>query len=249
MKTQVLAAAVGLFTSAVAVPCGGAPTSSSSSSPETSSLPRPSSPPTLDVPTYETEAAANGPIGYGAATTGGAGGTTTTVTDCAALTAAVDKKNTAKKIVYIDGLISDCGIVDVGSNTSILGRGAASGVAGTGFRVRKGTNVIFQNLKMGLLDITHAADAITVSWNKFSSHWKGSLVGHSDNNAAEDTGKLHVTYHHNVFDKVNSRLPSIRFGTAHLFNNHEGRGLTSFILVYIAARPFPPCHEGAGVIS
>lgn len=63
----------------------------------------------------------------------------------------------------------------------------------------------------GLLDISHASDFVTVSWCKvrtyivnplaheliyirqqFSDHWKGSLIGHSDNNASEDTGKLHV---------------------------------------------------------
>src|SRR4051812_35338365 len=48
---------------------------------------------------------------------------------------------------------------------------------------------------------------------------QGSLVGHSDNNAGEDTGKLHVTYHHNHFYNVNSRLPSIRFGTGHVYSS------------------------------
>ncbi|KAG9221504.1 hypothetical protein CCMSSC00406_0009493 [Pleurotus cornucopiae] len=71
----------------------------------------------------------------------------------------------------------------------------------------------------GLLDISHASDFVTVSWCKFSDHWKGSLIGHSDNNAAEDTGKLHVTYHHNSWVNVNSRLPSVRFGTVHVFNS------------------------------
>lgn len=65
----------------------------------------------------------------------------------------------------------------------------------------------------GLVDITHASDHVTVSWNVFKDHYKGSLVGHSDNNAAEDTGHLRVTYHHNWFDHVNSRTPSLRFGT------------------------------------
>lgn len=49
--------------------------------------------------------------------------------------------------------------------------------------------------------------------------WKGSLVGHSDSNAGEDTGKLKVTYHHNHFQNVNSRLPSIRFGTGHVYSS------------------------------
>lgn len=72
----------------------------------------------------------------------------------------------------------------------------------------------------GLVDITHAADDITVSWNRFHDHYKVSLVGHSDSNGSEDTGHLHVTYHHNWFDNVNSRLPSLRFGTGHVYNNY-----------------------------
>jgi len=71
----------------------------------------------------------------------------------------------------------------------------------------------------GLLDMKHAADFITVSWNKFHTHFKANLVGHSDSNESEDRGKLRLTYHHNWFLDCNSRLPSIRFGTAHIYNN------------------------------
>jgi pectate lyase len=72
----------------------------------------------------------------------------------------------------------------------------------------------------GLIDITHAADYITVSWNYLHDHFKGSLVGHSDDNASEDTGKFHVTYDHNYFSNINSRGPSLRFGTGHAYNNY-----------------------------
>ncbi|MGW6599080.1 pectate lyase family protein [Streptomyces sp. NPDC055036] len=72
----------------------------------------------------------------------------------------------------------------------------------------------------GLLDITHASDQVTVSWNTFKDHFKGSLVGHSDNNSGEDTGHLRVTYHHNQFSNVYSRLPSLRFGTGHFYDNY-----------------------------
>lgn len=50
-----------------------------------------------------------------------------------------------------------------------------------------------------------------------SSQWKGVLIGHSDNNAAEDTGKLHITLTGNYWKNVNSRTPSFRFGTGHIF--------------------------------
>ncbi|HVU71224.1 MAG TPA: hypothetical protein VHD63_29115, partial [Ktedonobacteraceae bacterium] len=72
----------------------------------------------------------------------------------------------------------------------------------------------------GLIDITHAADYVTISWNRLHDHYKVSLVGHSDSNGSEDTGHLHVTYHHNWFYNVNSRLPSLRFGTGHVYNNY-----------------------------
>jgi pectate lyase len=72
----------------------------------------------------------------------------------------------------------------------------------------------------GLIDIVHASDWVTVSWNRIHDHWKTSLVGHDDDNGAEDTGHLTVTYHHNEFYNLDARQPSIRFGTAHIFNNY-----------------------------
>jgi pectate lyase len=72
----------------------------------------------------------------------------------------------------------------------------------------------------GLVDITHASDYITVSWNRIHDHYKASLVGHSDSNGAQDTGHLHVTYEHNWFYNVGSRTPSLRFGTGHVYNNY-----------------------------
>ena len=82
-------------------------------------------------------------------------------------------------------------------------------------------NASFTNLHVkGLFDASHGSDFITISWTKFSDHWKGSLIGHSDKNAAQDTGKLHITYHHNSWTNVNSRLPSLRFGTGHVYNSH-----------------------------
>ena len=78
----------------------------------------------------------------------------------------------------------------------------------------------------GLLDITHAGDYITVSYNYIHDHIKCSLIGHSDSNASEDTGKLHVTYDHNYFKNCDQRTPSIRFGTLHAYNNYFVNGST-----------------------
>jgi len=71
---------------------------------------------------------------------------------------------------------------------------------------------------------------VTVSWSYFhdvrlfvsgdlgtaplitKQHWKTSLIGSEDGDGSEDKFTT-VTYHHNYFVRVNSRTPSIRFGT------------------------------------
>ncbi|KAF2121277.1 pectin lyase fold/virulence factor [Lophiotrema nucula] len=105
-------------------------------------------------------------------------------------------------------------------------------VGGDAVAIQLATNVWIDHLDLssdrdhdkdyydGLLDITHAGDFVTVSNTYFHDHWKCSLVGHSDNNAAEDTGHLRVTYHNNYWSNINSRGPSLRFGTGHIFNNY-----------------------------
>ena len=78
--------------------------------------------------------------------------------------------------------------------------------------------VIFQ-VHDGLLDITNASDLVTVSWNRFRRHDKTMLIGSSDG-ATADRGKLRVTLHHNLFDKLGQRAPRVRFGQVHVFNNY-----------------------------
>jgi pectate lyase len=195
------------------------------------------------------------PVGFGAGTTGGGSASAVTVSTLDAFKSAVT--GSSSKVVKVNGLISLSGQVDVGSNTTVLGVGSASGFTGGGLRLKNVTNVVVRNLNIsksvapadgitvqastkvwidhnafssdldhgkdyydGLVDISHAADYVTVSWNTFKNHYKGSLVGHSDNNASEDTGHLRVTYHHNWFDQVNSRIPSLRFGTGHFYDNY-----------------------------
>jgi pectate lyase len=73
----------------------------------------------------------------------------------------------------------------------------------------------------GLIDIVRGADYITVSWNHFHDHSKTALLGHSDSNAGQDTGKLRVTFHHNFFDGTAQRHPRVRFGEPiHVYNNY-----------------------------
>jgi pectate lyase len=103
---------------------------------------------------------------------------------------------------------------------------------GDNIAVQKSTNIWLDHLDLssdmthdkdyydGLLDLTHAADLITVSYVKLHDHFKASLIGHSDNNKAEDTGHLRVTYYNCHWANLNSRGPSVRFGTVHLWNNY-----------------------------
>ncbi|SEQ99982.1 pectate lyase [Lentzea xinjiangensis] len=73
----------------------------------------------------------------------------------------------------------------------------------------------------GAVDIKRGSDFITVSWNRFHDHDKTSLVGHDDDNGAQDTGRLRVTYHHNYFDASDQRNPRVRFGSpVHVYNNY-----------------------------
>ena len=79
----------------------------------------------------------------------------------------------------------------------------------------------------GLADFSHGADYLTVSNTYFHDHYKASLVGHSDNNGGEDKGKLRITYANNYFKNINSRMPLLRFGTAHVFNSVFEGGSTA----------------------
>ena len=88
------------------------------------------------------------------------------------------------------------------------------------------THCTFTQCGDGSLDITHGSDNVTVSWCKFqytsnTGHNFVNLIGHSDNNAAEDTGKLHITFHHNWWSTLCvERMPRMRFGRVHSYNNY-----------------------------
>lgn len=79
----------------------------------------------------------------------------------------------------------------------------------------------------GQIDISDEARWITISNNYFHDHWKSLLWGDSET----DTGdaKIRVTLHHNYFKNIYSRLPMLRFGKAHVFNNYFD-GITSLVI-------------------
>jgi len=78
----------------------------------------------------------------------------------------------------------------------------------------------------GLVDLTHGTDEVTISWCRFgyqnlrNRHRLASLLASSDRDTA-CRGRLHVTYHHNWWDEgCLERMPSVRFGRVHVFNNY-----------------------------
>ncbi|KAI9037143.1 pectate lyase family protein [Aspergillus affinis] len=103
---------------------------------------------------------------------------------------------------------------------------------GDAIAVNKGNNVWIDHVDVssdkdngkdyydGLIDLTHAADYVTVSNSFIHDHYKASLVGHSNSNADEDTGHLRITYANNYWYNINSRAPSFRFGTGHIYNSY-----------------------------
>lgn len=67
----------------------------------------------------------------------------------------------------------------------------------------------------GMLDIKNSASFITVSYNYMHDHAKVGLIGASDTDSAE----RRVTYAHNRYENLGSRLPFQRFGYVHSYNN------------------------------
>ncbi len=86
----------------------------------------------------------------------------------------------------------------------------------------------------GLVDITNEADYITISYSTFENHNKTMLIGSSDSKIS-DEGKLHVTLHHNYFHNVVQRLPIVRFGQVHVYNNYFASDTTNGEYAYAYA--------------
>jgi pectate lyase len=191
--------------------------------------------------------AAAGPIGFGAGTTGGAGGSTVTVSNASQFIEAVQRSEPL--VVRVNGTISLSSMTKVAANKTVVGVGTSGRITGSGLNVSEVDNVIIQNLTFtgsnddainvqystrvwidhndisgaedGGVDIKRASNNITVSWNRTHDQDKNMLLGHSDSNSGEDSGKLKVTYDHNWFDGTNQRNPRVRFGNpVHVLNNY-----------------------------
>ncbi|MEN8907574.1 MAG: cellulose binding domain-containing protein [Clostridiales bacterium] len=97
------------------------------------------------------------------------------------------------------------------------------------------TKCAFHDSTDELCSIVRASDYVTVSWCKFyfnspDSHSFAHLIGNSDS-ATGDRGKLHVTMHHNWYENgVIGRMPRVRFGYVHIYNNYYNSNNTNYCI-------------------
>ncbi|KDQ24486.1 polysaccharide lyase family 1 protein [Pleurotus ostreatus PC15] len=140
--------------------------------------------------------------------------------------------NTSIIGVGTTGIINGGGLRTVGTSNVIIRNLVINKVKGNdAITVQKAHNIWIDHNEFfsdtdhgfdfydGQVDLTHACDFITVSWNFFHDHFKCSLIGHDPGNSKEDTGKFHITYHHNHWNNIHTRTPAMRFAHVHSFNN------------------------------
>ncbi|WP_026932488.1 pectate lyase family protein [Glycomyces tenuis] len=68
----------------------------------------------------------------------------------------------------------------------------------------------------GLFDMKNNTQYVTLSYSILRNSERGGLVGSGDS----DTDNDFVTFHHNLYQNLNSRMPLLRSATAHTYNNH-----------------------------
>jgi pectate lyase len=110
---------------------------------------------------------------------------------------------------------------------------------GDGVTIRDGaknifvTHCTFTDCADGELDVSTKSDSVTISWCRFryvtqTAHRNVMLIG-SDDAYTADLGYLHVTVHHCWFDQLcTERMPSVRFGRVHVYNNYYSAAGNSY---------------------
>ncbi|MEU7585295.1 polysaccharide lyase family 1 protein [Micromonospora sp. NPDC049230] len=68
----------------------------------------------------------------------------------------------------------------------------------------------------GLFDMKDNTQYVTLSYSILRNSGRGGLVGSSET----DLSNSFITYHHNLYENIDSRAPLLRGGTAHIYNNH-----------------------------
>ncbi|HEY0001235.1 MAG TPA: pectate lyase [Actinoplanes sp.] len=67
----------------------------------------------------------------------------------------------------------------------------------------------------GLFDMKNDVQYVTLSYSTLKNSGRGGLIGSSET----DTGNGFITFHHNLYQNIDSRTPLLRGGVAHIFNN------------------------------
>ncbi|MFE7583407.1 polysaccharide lyase family 1 protein [Streptomyces gardneri] len=68
----------------------------------------------------------------------------------------------------------------------------------------------------GLFDMKDNTQYVTLSYSVLRNSGRGGLVGSSET----ELSNSFITYHHNLYENLDSRVPLLRGGTAHIYNNH-----------------------------
>ncbi|MEV4278837.1 pectate lyase family protein [Actinoplanes xinjiangensis] len=68
----------------------------------------------------------------------------------------------------------------------------------------------------GLFDMKDDTEFVTLSYSILRNSGRGGLIGSSET----DTGNTAITFHHNRYENLDSRVPLLRGGVAHMYNNH-----------------------------
>jgi pectate lyase len=68
----------------------------------------------------------------------------------------------------------------------------------------------------GLFDMKNNTQYVTLSYSVLRNSGRGGLVGSSES----DLSNGFITYHHNLYENIDSRTPLLRGGVAHIYNNH-----------------------------
>ncbi|MGD9202005.1 MAG: T9SS type A sorting domain-containing protein [Chitinispirillia bacterium] len=176
-------------------------------------------------------------------TTGGGNAAAHVVTSMSELSLLAS--GSAPAVIIVPGKMS--GILSIGSNKTIIGANSNAGMKG--FRSSGSNIIIqnlnfgpsggdvaelsgaknvfitkceFHDCGDELLSMVSGCDKITISWCKFYfkqdgfHHAFAHLIGSGDS----DKGIYRTTFHHNWYaPHVKERMPRVRFGQVHIFNN------------------------------
>jgi pectate lyase len=73
----------------------------------------------------------------------------------------------------------------------------------------------------GAVDVTGSSDFVTISYNHFKNHDKTHLLGSSNTvDVSKGWGALSITVAYNHYENAGQRLPRVRFGKVHVYNNY-----------------------------